>query len=475
MIRRLFTASTLAATLIALAACTSNPTPPDSSAPQGRTTPTPDPAPVVKVVSDATPGQPLQLEVTGGEFVSVELTDADHAEVPADTGTYAPSGAPSDSATDSSATDEATDDAATNTTAEDETDTPVAGGDLTESNATSAPDTTGAGTEPTSTAPSTTAPSATATDTNPKGTHWESVATLAGSANYTWTATTISPDGKTHESTGEVETDAPKGSGARLSSILGDDANVGVGAPIILNFESEVPKKYRAGIEQRLSVEVTDKNNEPRDVEGSWAWLPDDSGHSRIHFRPKEFWPEFSKVHMSAPVKNVPFSDTTFGAKDLTLDINIDREQMVVADAKEHTMKVTRDGKTIMDFPASLGAPRSPSFNGMHIVMSKALNYTMTSDRWGYSTPVTHAVRIHNNGEFIHAAPWSVGSQGNANVSHGCVNLSTANAAEYYKTAIFGDPVEIVGSDHTLTTSSGDISDWVYTWDEWKDLSALPA
>ncbi len=37
-------------------------------------------------------------------------------------------------------------------------------------------------------------------------------------------------------------------------------------------------------------------------------------------------------------------------------------------------------------------------------------------------------MRLTYSGEFIHAAPWSVGSQGSANVSHGCTGMSTANA-----------------------------------------------
>ena len=44
-------------------------------------------------------------------------------------------------------------------------------------------------------------------------------------------------------------------------------------------------------------------------------------------------------------------------------------------------------------------------------------------------------MRETNSGEFLHAAPWSVGSQGNANVSHGCTGMSTANAQWLYDIA----------------------------------------
>src|SRR5699024_3203136 len=165
--------------------------------------------------------------------------------------------------------------------------------------------------------------------------------------------------------------------------------------------------------------------------------------------------------------------ENTVGQNDLTLDFEIGRKQVVEASAKTHRMVVTRDGKEVMDFPASLGAPKSPSYNGTHVVMSKAADYTMTSEQWDYETDVKWAVRIHNNGEFIRAAPWSAGVQGAQNVSHGCVNLTTERAKEYYDSALFGDPVEITGSDVSLSTQASDISEWVYSWDEWKELSAL--
>ena len=44
-------------------------------------------------------------------------------------------------------------------------------------------------------------------------------------------------------------------------------------------------------------------------------------------------------------------------------------------------------------------------------------------------------MRLTYSGEFLHAAPWSVGSQGYANVSHGCTGMSTANAQWLYDLA----------------------------------------
>jgi hypothetical protein len=83
-------------------------------------------------------------------------------------------------------------------------------------------------------------------------------------------------------------------------------------------------------------------------------------------------------------------------------------------------------------------------------------------------------VRISNNGEFIHANPDSASAQGNSNVTHGCVNLSLADAEAYYNSAIWGDPVEVSGTDVNLSAMDGDIYIWGMSWDEWKAMSTTP-
>ena len=59
----------------------------------------------------------------------------------------------------------------------------------------------------------------------------------------------------------------------------------------------------------------------------------------------------------------------------------------------------------------------------------------------GYDIIAQYAERITSSGVYVHSAPWSVDSQGNANVSHGCINLGPDNAAWYYDVVHVGDPV----------------------------------
>lgn len=301
---------------------------------------------------------------------------------------------------------------------------------------------------------------------------WISTYDLVADSEYTVKATATTAGGDEVDLNATVTVGASDGAPMSVRTTLGDDQTVGVAAPIMLNFGSTVSKEFRDDVERRLSVKVTDEDGNEREVEGSWGWLYDDP-QSRLHFRPKEFWPAHSKVSVDVPLEDVPTGENSVGQNDLTLDFEIGRKQVVEASAKTHRMVVTRDGKEVMDFPASLGAPKSPSYNGTHVVMSKAADYTMKSEQWDYETDVQWAVRIHNNGEFIHAAPWSTGVQGSQNVSHGCINLSTQRAKQYFDSAIFGDPVEITGSHVSLSTQDSDISDWVYSWKDWQKLSAL--
>jgi lipoprotein-anchoring transpeptidase ErfK/SrfK len=130
----------------------------------------------------------------------------------------------------------------------------------------------------------------------------------------------------------------------------------------------------------------------------------------------------------------------------------------------------------VFDFPASYGLDSDPRRNtrtGVHVVTEKFADRRMVSETFGYDVMMKWAVRISNNGEFLHAQPATVSAQGSSNVSHGCINLSPDNAKAYYDSAIYGDPVEVTGTQVPLSARDGDIWDWTLSWEEWKGLSAL--
>jgi lipoprotein-anchoring transpeptidase ErfK/SrfK len=292
---------------------------------------------------------------------------------------------------------------------------------------------------------------------------------LGYDSTYTWSGSVVGRDGKPVPVAGRFSTVTPtkKVDGGFQ---LGDGQTVGIAAPVIIQFDAPISDK--AAVQRVLQI-TTDPP-----VEGSWAWLPDESQGSRVHYRPREYYPAGTKVSVDAKLYGVSFGDGAYGAQDISLNFNVGRRQIVKAEVSSHRIRVIRDEGVIMDFPCSYGEAdkaRNVTRNGIHVVTEKYSDFYMSNPAAGYSNAHERwAVRISNNGEFIHANPMSAGAQGNTNVTNGCINLSTSDAEQYYSSAIYGDPVEVSGSSIQLSYSDGDIWDWAVDWDTWTGMSALP-
>jgi lipoprotein-anchoring transpeptidase ErfK/SrfK len=291
---------------------------------------------------------------------------------------------------------------------------------------------------------------------------------LGFGATYTWDGAAVGRDGKAVPLAGTFSTVNPQ---ARVNGQfqLADGQTVGVAAPIIIQFDSSISDKV--SVERAMTVTTTPP------VVGSWAWLPDEVGGSRAHWRTRDYYPAGTKVHVAANLYGVPFGDGAFGAQDLTLDFEIGRRQVVKAEASSHRIQVITDEGVILDLPCSYGEadlPRNITRSGVHVVTEKYEDFYMSNPAAGYSNAhERYAVRISNNGEFIHANPSTTGVQGSSNVTNGCINLSTDNAQQYFNTAIYGDPVEVTGTSIQLSYADGDIWDWAVSWDDWTAMSAI--
>lgn len=299
------------------------------------------------------------------------------------------------------------------------------------------------------------------------GNTWSTTEPLGYDAQYTWTGTAVGEDGVAVPLQGGFHTVAPAKTVRGVINI-GDGRTVGIAAPIEIQFNAHV--EDRAAVERALTVTTSVP------VEGAWGWLPDENGGSRVHWRPKEYWPAYTKVHVGAALYGVPYGEGKYGAADVTSDFEIGRAQVVKADAQSFRMVVERDGKQVADYPASYGLASDPDRNtrsGVHVVTEKFTDKRMTSAQYGYDVMEKWAVRMSNNGEFIHANPASAGAQGSSNVTHGCVNLSIENAKAYYDTALYGDPVEVTNTPVQLSARDGDVWDWTLSWAQWQELSAL--
>ena len=218
---------------------------------------------------------------------------------------------------------------------------------------------------------------------------------------------------------------------------------VGVAKPIIINFQRPIADKAMA--EQAIHI----SSSPP--VSGKFYWMTP----SQVRWRPFNFWPANTVVNIDAAG-----TKSSFRTGDALV---------ATADDKTHQMTITRDGKVEKMFPMSMGmsAGGHETPNGTYYVLEKMPTVVMDSSTygvpvnssWGYKLTVQDAVRIDNSGGFVHSAPWSVNDQGKRNVSHGCINLSPANAKWFFDNFGSGDPVVVKNSVGTHNKNDGS-QDW---------------
>ncbi|MFI5425910.1 Ig-like domain-containing protein [Aeromicrobium sp. UC242_57] len=244
---------------------------------------------------------------------------------------------------------------------------------------------------------------------------------------------------------------------------------VGVGMPVIVRFD--LPVKNRALYERHMAV-TTDK-----DVEGSWTWLSD----SEAHYRPKQYWPANTKVNVRLRLNSLPAGGGVYGQQDQDVSFKVGRKAVTVVDVAKHRLRYTVDGKTIRRIPVTTGDDGHRTREGIKVIMEKFSSIDMDAATTGVDSEdpgyyniadVRWAMRVTNSGEFLHAAPWSVGSQGVANVSHGCTGMSTADAKWLYDRSRRGDVIKYVNSPRTLEDRNG-WTDWNVSWRDWVAGSAL--
>ena len=292
-------------------------------------------------------------------------------------------------------------------------------------------------------------------------TSWRNTDPLAPGRSYTLTVKASGEDGVTVD---KVQKFTTKGAASLVSSTLipGDDWVVGVGMPVIVTFTQSV--KNKAAAEAALTVTSTPQ------VEGSWRWMTS----REVHWRPKQYWPAGTKVLVKAATSGVELAPGAWGRRTVTASFTIGKSQVSTVDVAAHTLTVTQDGATVRKIPVTTGMAGFRTRAGTKVVMEKLSQVRMDAATTGtdpkdpnyYNILVNWALRLTYSGEFLHAAPWSVGSQGRANVSHGCTGMSTSNAKWLYDFSQVGDVVVYTNSARPLEWGNG-YTEWNKSFDEW--------
>ena len=198
---------------------------------------------------------------------------------------------------------------------------------------------------------------------------------------------------------------------------------VGVGMPVTVRFARPVVNRNAA----EQSIQIVS----PTNTKGRFTWL----NASAVQWVPNEFWPAHSRIQILGT--------------DFATSFDTAATVVSVADISAHTFTVSIDEQVAREMPSSMGKAKYPTPTGSFTALekqrrvkfdSRTIGIPLSSPE-GYLINGEYAVRVTWGGVYVHSAPWSVGSQGYANVSHGCINLSPDNAAWYFDTVRIGDPI----------------------------------
>ncbi|MDT7573014.1 MAG: hypothetical protein QOE05_3188 [Actinomycetota bacterium] len=298
------------------------------------------------------------------------------------------------------------------------------------------------------------------------GVSWQSAAqSLLPAATYKVTATVLDKAGEPRAMTLAVHT-TPAARVLHAALSPGDGKVVGVGMPVMVTLDHPVKSVVdRAALVARLSVTTTPA------VPGAWHWMDD----STLHYRGPTYWAAGTRISVAANLRRLQLSDGTWGSGVRRTAFKVGDAVIATVDVNRHIMVVRRNGQVLRTVKVSTGRKEYPTHNGVHIVLDKVKLKTMDSSTigiprngpGGYYLKVPNSVRISNSGEFVHSAPGTVRQQGVANVSHGCVNVSPADAAWFFGLVKRGDVVQVLNSPRKPLSWDAGTSDWNMPFDEW--------
>jgi lipoprotein-anchoring transpeptidase ErfK/SrfK len=294
------------------------------------------------------------------------------------------------------------------------------------------------------------------------GLTWATTDPLGYNKRYTLTAQSLGLGGATSQQM-TFETHSPEN--LTMPYVLPNDGEVvGVGQPVAIRFDENIPNRLAA--EKAITV----KTNPP--VQGAFYWL----NNREVRWRPANYWKPGTTVDVAVNTYGVDLGDGLFGQENVTTHFTIGDEVITTIDDNTKTLTVKRNGEVIKSMPVSMGKNSTPTNNGTYIVGDRFSHIVMDSSTYGvpvnspngYRTEVDWATQISYSGIFVHAAPWSVGSQGDSNVSHGCINVSTSNGQWFYDNSKRGDIVEIVNTVGSTLPGTDGLGDWNIPWGQWK-------
>jgi len=298
---------------------------------------------------------------------------------------------------------------------------------------------------------------------------WRSTEPLTPRTSYTVRAVATNAVQQQTRTTARLRTLTPDDT-ANYHLLPSGATEVGIGMPVVVQFDGLVDESRRAAVERRMSVTTSPK------VKGACGWLD----ARQLVWRPASYWKPGTTVKVKADIGGLQTRKGVWTARDASTSFTVGSAMVSTVDVQKHTMTVRRNGKVVRVVPVTTGKAGFETRNGVKVILSRETSRQMDAETTGlkksdpeyYNVNVKYAMRLTWSGEFLHAAPWSVGSQGHANVSHGCTGMSTANAKWMFDRSKMGDVVKYVGSKRALESYNG-YTMWNMNLARWAKHSAL--
>jgi lipoprotein-anchoring transpeptidase ErfK/SrfK len=291
---------------------------------------------------------------------------------------------------------------------------------------------------------------------------WSSSESLDNNTRYLVEARAAAPSGAASASVTSFTSMLARELATQWSPDGGE--TVGVGMPITLRFNTDIPRSSQSDFLKHIKVTTTPS------VLGDWHWFT----AREVHWRPVAFWPSGTKVSVDGKLRGVDAGSGVWGLDDWNFSFTIGEKHVSVVDVATHQMQVFANDQLIAQWPISAGRPSLPTLGGTLYVRYKSQDVLMDSltlgiprnSPDGYYDHVFWNVAISVDGFYIHAAPWSESQQGTDNVSHGCVNLSTDRAQTYFHFSNIGDVVAVKNTPRVADWGDGE-GDWQIPWPQW--------
>ncbi|WJY99320.1 Putative L,D-transpeptidase LppS precursor [Corynebacterium hansenii] len=242
-----------------------------------------------------------------------------------------------------------------------------------------------------------------------------------------------------------------------------EGSTVGVGQTIAVRFDEPISDRKAA----QDAIKVT---TEPA-VEGAFYWL----NNSEVRWRPAEYWEPGTKVNVDVDIYGKDLGNGYYGQENSSTNFTIGDRVVAIADDATKTMTIERNGTVENSMPISMGSARWPTPNGTYVIgdqhssmIMDSTTYGLSLEAGGYRTPVKYATQMSYSGIYVHGAPWSVWAQGSQNVSHGCINVTDANAAWFQQNTKRGDIVLVKNTIGGTLPGTDGLGDWNIPWETWK-------